>query len=129
MMRLLVLPSLAIGLLQAQFTGLVAPGNGADLYYGIGVGPPTPNVFPGIPFSSASIYKIGTQSASLVIALPAPASAFIGGSPAFLVSQPQLSRDGNVFAYWAASFCLGFSGCLRSDHNQTTVQGVPGRGA
>src|SRR6266404_3235814 len=115
MMRPLVLSSLAIGLLQAQFTGLVAPGNGADLYYGIGVGPPTPNVLPDIGFSSASIYKIGSKPASLVIALPAPASTFIGGSPPFLVSQPQVSRDSNVFAYTVASFCLGFSGCLRSN--------------
>src|SRR5882762_3751318 len=126
-MRLLALSSLAIGLLQAQFTGLVAPGNGDDLYYGIGVGPPIPNILPGIPFSSAAIYRIGAQPASLVIALPAPVSTYFAGQTAFLVSQPQFSRDTRVFAYTTEGACTGGDYCVNFDVHQTTVQGVPGR--
>ena len=79
-MRLLALSLLTIGLLQAQFTGLIAPGDGVDLYYGIGVGPPY--IGPRITLSSSgAIYKIGSQPASLVIALPPSAVSgpqFIG---------------------------------------------------
>jgi uncharacterized protein (TIGR03437 family) len=127
-MRLLALSSLAIGLLQAQFTGLVAPGNGSDLYYGIGVGPPIPNILPGIPFSSAAIYRIGTEPTSLVIALPAPVSTYFAGMSPFLVSQPQFSRDSQVFAYTTEGACTGGDYCVSLDAHQTTVQGVPDRG-
>jgi uncharacterized protein (TIGR03437 family) len=49
-------------------------------------------------------------------------------SPYYLVSHPQLSRDGSVFAFVGKRVCLGGQGCYLVTTTQTTVLGVPGRG-
>ena len=115
---------------KAQLTDLTAPGNGADLYYAIVL---QQRFYPSGP---GPIYKIGTMPASLYLAfappvLPPPPPLAMSPdyyvSPYYLVSHPQFSRDGSVFAYTAKRVCLGGEGCL-GRVLQTIVQGVPDEG-
>lgn len=122
---------LAINCLHAQFTDLTAPGNGASLYYVVNV--PSPSFE--IPASS-SIYKIGPQPSTLFLSFPPPVLPPNPGagsivyylSDYYLVSHPQFSRDGSVFAYTGTRICLGGQFCGTTLRDQTTIEGVPGQG-
>ena len=123
----LLLSALAGGLSAAR---LAAPGNGADLYYAFG----------------GSIYKIGAEPATLVVSVPTPVvpprpesayelpqgAYFV--SPYYLLSQPQLSRDGSVLAFTGRRDCLGGLVCqglatrVPGGAYQTTVLGISGKG-
>jgi uncharacterized protein (TIGR03437 family) len=120
-----------INSLHAQFMDLTAPGDGASLYYVINV--PSPHFeFP----ASSSIYKIGPQPATLFLSFPPPVlppNPGLGSlvyylSDYYLVSHPQFSRDGSVFAYTGTRICLGGQFCNPSQGDQTTIQGIPGQG-
>src|SRR6266851_1544568 len=89
----------SINPLAAQFTDLAAPGDGTNFYYVINV--PSP-AFP-VPAWS-SIYKIGSQPATLFLSFPPPVLPPAPGatgsivyylSDYYLVSHPQFSRDGS----------------------------------
>jgi uncharacterized protein (TIGR03437 family) len=122
----LLLSPLAGGLWAAQF---VAPGNGGDLYYAF----------------RGSIYKIGAEPATLVVSVPTPVFPPRPGSayelpqgayyvsPYYLLSQPQLSRDGSILAFTGRRDCLGgilcqeFATRVPGGAYQTTVLGIPGK--
>jgi uncharacterized protein (TIGR03437 family) len=115
--------------LSGQFSSLIAPGNGADVYLCTslslkGSGQP----------QQGRIYKIGSTPLELVAAVansgfPEPC---IGTclTNAYDLRQPDLSRDGTVLAYTGRSDCTGSATACSFHVNpyQTTVQGVPGKG-
>src|SRR5436309_1874013 len=90
------LGALAIAPIQAQFSGLVTTGNGADLFFSSTLplkGSDQP--------SQGRIYEIGSTPLKAVAAVPAvgPADPCIGVlcvSTFFDLSRPDVSRDGAV---------------------------------
>jgi uncharacterized protein (TIGR03437 family) len=120
-----------VNCLSAQFANITAPGDGANLYYVINL--PSPGFQ--IPPASSSIYKIGSGPATLFLSFPPPllppSPPGFGSLPYltdyYLVSHPQFSRDGSVFAYTGKRICLFNSSCASVQLYQTVVQGVPGQ--
>lgn len=119
--------ALVIAPLQAQFTGLVTTGDGADLYFSStlslkGSGQP----------SQGRIYEIGSAPLQIAASVPAvvPANPCIGTlclSSFFDLSQPSVSRDGSLLAYVGTAQCAGL--CVNAvDLHKTTVRGLPGKG-
>ena len=120
----------------AQFTDLTAPGHGADLYYALQIPQPIPDAFSSSP-SAGPVYRVGSVPPTLFASSPPPVFPPNGIyntntiwflSPYYLISHPQFSRDGSVFAFMGKRVCLGGKGCITVTTTQTTVQGVPGQG-
>jgi uncharacterized protein (TIGR03437 family) len=120
----------------AQFTDLTAPGHGGDLYYALLIPQPIPDAYTSYP-SAGPIYRVGSVPPALFASSPPPVFPPNGIfntntiwflSPYYLISHPQFSRDGSVFAFMGKRVCLGGKSCITVTTTQTTVQGVPGQG-
>jgi hypothetical protein len=120
----------------AQFTDLTAPGHGTDLYYALQIPQPILDAYTSSP-STGPIYRVGSVPPALFASSPPPVFPPNGIfdtntiwflSPYYLISHPQFSRDGSVFAFMGKRVCMGGLSCLNVTTTQTTVQGVPGHG-
>ena len=130
---------LLVGPAWAQFTDLTAPGHGADLYYALQIPQPIPDAYSTYTSSASAgpVYRVGSVPPTLFAPSPAPVFPPNGIyatntiwflSAYYLVSHPQFSRDGSVFAFMGKRVCMGGMGCIAVATTQTTVQGVPGQG-
>jgi hypothetical protein len=130
---------LLVGPAWAQFTDLTAPGHGADLYYALQIPQPIPDAYSTYTSSASAgpVYRVGSVPPTLFASSSAPVFPPNGIyatntiwflSAYYLVSHPQFSRDGSVFAFMGKRVCMGGLGCTTVATTQTTVQGVPGQG-
>ncbi|MGI8743209.1 MAG: hypothetical protein ACR2NN_11695 [Bryobacteraceae bacterium] len=112
----------------AQFGGIVAPGNGQDVYFSTAL----PLKGSGEP-AQGRIFKIGQSSLTKVAAVtnagfPRTCLGFCTTN-AYNLSQPDLSRDGRVLVYRGQVECTGDSIIcgFHLDPYVTSVQGIPGQ--
>jgi uncharacterized protein (TIGR03437 family) len=122
----------------AQFTDMIAPGHGADLYYALQTPQPVMDAFSRLSaYGSAStagpIYRVGSGPPTLFASMPAPVfppndiyhtnTAWFT-SPYYLLSHPQFSRDLSVSAIVGRRICLDGLGCQSVTTTQTIVRGI-----
>ena len=90
-------------------------GHGADLYYALQIPQPIPDAYSSSP-SAGPIYRVGSVPPTLFASSPPPVFPPNGIydtntiwflSPYYLISHPQFSRDGSVFAFMGKRVCLG----------------------
>ncbi len=119
-------------LLQGQFLNLVAPGNGADLYFS------SERPLKGSDAAlQGRVFQIGSEPLTLKLDRPKPVfppqppnvweSAWYI-SDYYSLPRYDTSRDGSVVAVTGERACLGGTGCILVPKEQNVVQGVPGRG-
>ncbi|MBS1855127.1 MAG: hypothetical protein JST11_07165 [Acidobacteria bacterium] len=120
----------------AQIAEMTAPGHGTDLYYSVQVAQPVMEYFAplssyGAASTAGPVYRVGSVPPMLYASSPPPVFPpngiyltnvpwFI--SPYYLISHPQFSRDGAVFAFMGRRVCLDGKGCLNIKLAQTTVR-------
>jgi hypothetical protein len=104
----------------AQIAEMTAPGHGTDLYYSVQLPRPVMEYFAPLSFYGAAstagpVYRAGSVPPTLYASSPPPVFPpngiyltnvpwFI--SPYYLISHPQFSRDGTVFAFMGRRVCL-----------------------